>query len=49
MKALECGTARPNDRQHRPSLIARHDETRAVDVCGRKHFFRTYGMDGKIR
>jgi len=39
MKALECGTARPNDRQHRPSLIARHDETRAVDVCGRKHFF----------
>ena len=39
MKALECGTLRPNNRQHRPSLIARNDETRAVDVCARKHFF----------
>ena len=39
MKALECGATRPNDRLHRPSLIARNDETRAVDVCARKHFF----------
>eukprot|EP00945_MAST-04E_sp_MAST-4E-sp1_P002796 g2796.t1 len=39
MKALECDAERPKDRLHRPSVIARFDEQRAISLSESKHYF----------
>ena len=39
LRALECGVERPQNRRHRPSLIARFDEQQTVLICENEHFF----------